>query len=123
MNIIEYNRGVYPPLSSGSQPPRWSTGIMAWYIMPITSRCVEARRNDQSLNNYCGCKEWKKARWKSCYIQFEKYHIYIYSPRAQTMQWLKSFINTGETLLKIPHPRTHAPQCSSLSLLFHLFNS
>ena len=37
------------------------------------------------------------------------------------MQWLKWFINTGETLLEIPHPRAHAPQYPSLSLLSNLF--
>ena len=34
-----------------------------------------------------------------------------------TIQWLKRFINTGDTLLKIPHPCAHAPQYSSFSLL------
>ena len=86
-----HDRGVYPPWVVES--PRWSGG--SWHgtcIMPITSRCVGARRNDQSPNNYWGCKAPKN--WRRRGGKNEQFEIYHYSPWAQTMQWLKWFINT-----------------------------
>ena len=53
-----------------------------------------ARRNDQSFDNYWGCKAPKNRRKRGGkFEQFENYHC---SRRAQIMQWLKWFINTGE---------------------------
>ena len=97
-------RGIYPPWSGGSHPPAPPTGIMAWYtcIIPITSRCVRARRNDQNseiIIEGASTQESKEARWK-----VELLEIHHYSHWLQTMQWLKWFVNTGEALLKICHP-------------------
>ena len=121
---IALYRGVYPPwVVEANQPPTLDgprRGL--WHdiracIIPIT-----ARRNDQSSDNYWGCKAPKNRRRRGGKV--EQFEIYHYSLWAQTMQWLKWFINTGEVLLKFATPCPSATLPISFSPLSYLsYNS
>ena len=109
-----------PPTPDGPRRELWHD-IHACIISSI-SRFVGARRNGQSSDNDWGSKAPKNRRRRG--RKAEKFEIYHYSRRAQIMQWLKWFINTGEVLLKICHslPKLHtipisfSPLSLSLSL-------
>ena len=51
----ERSRGVYPPLSGGSQPPLVHVGIMVWDMHYAYHKLV-CRGVKKCPNNYWGCK-------------------------------------------------------------------
>ena len=106
-NLVQFivklhrGRGVYPPwVEEANTPPeptpdgsRGGSWHGTWYMYVCISICSSKLSrfvgggSDESPDNYWGCKNWRR-RPKRC-GKFEQYEIYHYSPRAQTMQWLK----------------------------------
>ena len=100
-----------PPMVHPHGHPRWFTeGIMAWSMPRTYHSHVGVSEHEEMIKApiiFEGIMPPRKeARW-----EVEQLEIYHYSPWTQTMQWLKWFINTGETFAT-PRP------CSTLPIFF-----